>query len=383
MTDDDRQLDASAPRRGRQPQKRPLAVDAEPIIPTTNALFWAARYAGVRTANERLVLMVLGDGWSNVEHCNRRSHKTLATQACLSPSALKRALNGLRAQGTVDWRAMNLRGHKGRDGSPNCYFLPPFDSRAPVPPERFVLHESARRGRYAAAASPSSTRRAEAGPTRASGARKPKLRREQTQAESAGTYEVPTEVPLEAPHEVRTTSDGSRRPIRRTTRTEAEPSTRPSAVSRPDGVSAPLGDRDGKLNPAAERGDTANGCVQRLKIKLLAHSDDYVDPVNVKALTATLKRWESDGTEIEVIREMVDIFAAAPRRYMPKDDIPWRAFINARQKLQADAEKRLSARSQRPRRRLRDTLSAGPASTARPRLRQSTPEQSRGNGDMR
>ncbi len=65
----------------------------------------------------------------------------------------------------------------------------------------------------------------------------------------------------------------------------------------------------------------------------------YVDPVNVRQLAATLNRWHIEGIDLPTLVAMADIFAGSPERYGPVDAVPWRAFINARQKLHTDATK--------------------------------------------
>lgn len=76
-----------------------------------------------------------------------------------------------------------------------------------------------------------------------------------------------------------------------------------------------------------------------LRFKALNIAAKRIDPVNIKEFSATLKRWYAEGLELDVMVAMVDLFARRPEAYGPKADIPWRAFINARSKLQEDAMK--------------------------------------------
>lgn len=325
--------------------------------PTRNALFWAAREAPVRTGNERLVLVALADRWNPIEHCARPSHATIAEQTRLSVSAVKVALKGLRAAGTVDWREMRLRRHRGRDGSPNCYMLPSFDPAPPAPPQHFIVKAAARTGRGGTSGG---VQAPESGAAPTSVGRRLELRRAMAEAGSRHGQEVPLQVPDEVHDEGRTTSDGCRRPTGATPAVNeslAEDSAEAAVPARR--VIRTVGCRDGVLPPAAQRGDSPHGCAQRLKILLLAHENHYADPVNVRQLTATLRRWVDADLPVELVREMVDTFADAPDRYLNGDEVPWRAFINARQKLAADAEKRLEAAHLNPPRRPRSSADGG------------------------
>ena len=352
----------------------PATVERAPVTPSPgkNALFWAMREELVTTAPQRVVLAVMADHWNPNRHCVWLGHKAISKQTRLSVTAVKNALTGLRAAGIVEWREMRLRDHQGRDGSPNCYLFPTFDPAAPVPPDYFVLQESARGGarRRASEVTGQSPRDA------ASGGSKPKLSLLSPQAGSTADYEVPLDAPIEVHREGATTSDGLRRPTKTLNRTSS-PAARHSLanVARP-ALSRAASNALGARNPAAERGDTAHGCAQRLKWGLTQYAEDYPDPVNVKVLTVTLRRWVEDGIEVATVREMVDTFVDTPAKYIAGDDVPWRCFINARQKLLTDARRRLTGRGQLALG-LRE-MTATPASSSKANLRDLLTNNSKG-----
>lgn len=97
------------------------------------------------------------------------------------------------------------------------------------------------------------------------------------------------------------------------------------------------------LSAAAEAADTPYRCA--LRFKELGIKDKKIAPANLKEFAATFKQWYAEGLELDVLKTMVDIFAAKPESYMTgRQEIPWRAFINAREKLRADATKVSEAR---------------------------------------
>ena len=97
-------------------------------------------------------------------------------------------------------------------------------------------------------------------------------------------------------------------------------------------------DRQPERTRSAGRATSASGCAYRFA-KRIVEAGYTCDASNTNALSKTLVRWHRDGTSVEDIRAMVDIFTSTPTRYMNGDEIPWRAFINAREKLRADAAK--------------------------------------------
>ena len=110
---------------------------------------------------------------------------------------------------------------------------------------------------------------------------------------------------------------------------------RSSAARRP---ALPARRDSSKLTAAAEAADTPYRCA--LRFKELEIMKGKIAPANLKQFSATLKTWYADGLELDVMREMVDLFAKRPDSYSTgKQAIPWQAFINARSKLQSDALK--------------------------------------------
>lgn len=94
---------------------------------------------------------------------------------------------------------------------------------------------------------------------------------------------------------------------------------------------------------ASNRKPTATSLAHRLDQKV--HELGFtVDPVHINEMRTTFRRWHNEGTDLELIAAMVDVFCGAPRRYMKGDELPWRAFYNAREKLRVDGLKRIAAR---------------------------------------
>lgn len=92
------------------------------------------------------------------------------------------------------------------------------------------------------------------------------------------------------------------------------------------------------LTGAARSATTSHACA--LRFKALAFQHTPLDGTNERALSATMKRWVVEGLSVDVLRAMVDTFCESPERYSTgREEVMWRAFINAREKLHADAQK--------------------------------------------
>jgi hypothetical protein len=97
-----------------------------------------------------------------------------------------------------------------------------------------------------------------------------------------------------------------------------------------------------RMERAAINGTTAYGQACRLLLGL--EGKGYPSSVNVPAVSRSMRTWmEADGVTLATIEGMVDVFVASPQRYMAADAIPWRGFINARQKLVVDGKRTVAA----------------------------------------
>lgn len=73
-----------------------------------------------------------------------------------------------------------------------------------------------------------------------------------------------------------------------------------------------------------------------LKMKRELSSAGFSAPVNEKAVTNQMKSWD---LPIDTLTVMVDVFLAAPSRYLKGDEVPWIGFVRQREVLKADATK--------------------------------------------
>jgi hypothetical protein len=103
-----------------------------------------------------------------------------------------------------------------------------------------------------------------------------------------------------------------------------------------------------RLTAAAAAADSPHRIALRFKELTKQQNMKTINPANLQALSAVLKNWYTEGLELADMKEMVDLFVKHPDTYMTGlQDIPWRAFINARVKLQADGTKISKAKTPR------------------------------------